>query len=134
AMVHEFDRLLPIRVLEHDECLALLPVEPKHDLGIQPIVRATRAAPVHQLAGLSGYDLHVAKAIFDEAALGGAAGCGVAPPAAQPFGRGERGEHCGGACVDADAMKNIGHDESPLGLDWRKGSGEDIEGMPGLQE
>jgi hypothetical protein len=36
AVVHEFDRLFPIRMLKQNECLAFLPFKPKDDLGIQP--------------------------------------------------------------------------------------------------
>src|ERR1700681_3931345 len=69
AVVHELDRLFPIRVLENDIGLAILPDEPKDDLGIQPLVGAAGATPMHQLSRFGGLDLHVAKAVFDEAAL-----------------------------------------------------------------
>jgi hypothetical protein len=43
AMVHKFDRLLPIRMFEHHECLVFLPLEPEDDLGVQPFIGAARA-------------------------------------------------------------------------------------------
>jgi hypothetical protein len=104
-VVHEFDRLFPIRVFKHNECLVFLPVEPEDDLGIQPLIGAAYATPMHQFARFSGNDLHSAKAIFDNIAFCGAAGCSAAPPPAQAFNRGERVEHFVRFCVDADAVK-----------------------------
>src|SRR5262249_166485 len=58
AVVHELDRLFPVRVLEEYERLIVAPLQIEIDLGANPLGRSVDAAPVHALSWSRVEHLH----------------------------------------------------------------------------
>jgi len=112
-MVHEFNSLLPVGMLEDNKRLVVSAFQLENHLGALPFIGTTGTAhtlPRHEFIGLGFKHIHVTKAKVNDAALAGISDGFGDPPMTQPVDRGKGFEHFFGNGVDSHSVQYVRHE------------------------